>query len=149
MSSPVIASTSTLLELDQAAGVVGGADRLGLRREPDQVVQAGRADRRAHALAVEEVDAGDVGALADQDLLARVVVLGGERDLLPAVAVDGHVADDQVDLAVLEHLDPLGSGDHPQLVARLVAEDRLGHLATKSMSKPSIGAGHRVASPSR
>ena len=67
-----------LLEQHQAAGVVVGADRLGVRGEPDQVVHAGRTERGADPVPGQGGQPGDVGALADQDLLAGLVVLRRE-----------------------------------------------------------------------
>ena len=56
-----------------------------------------------------------LGVPRDQHLLARGQVLRGERDGLPALAVHGERAGHQVDLVVLQHLEPLGGGDHAEL----------------------------------
>ena len=75
----------------------------------------------------------------DQHLLARVQVLGGERDGLPALAVHGERAGHQVDLVVLQHLEPLAGGDDAELqpvsASPKIAADT---ACSMSMSKPSI-----------
>ena len=60
-------------------------------------------------------DAGRRRRLRHEHALAGVVVDGGEVDLLPAGAVDGHRVGDEVDRAVLHVRDALRRGDRDEL----------------------------------
>jgi len=96
-------------------------------------------------LATQVIQRGRFGTQLDQHLLACPVVLGRERDLLPAGAVNGHRADDQVHAAVLQHRDALGSGDDPPLDLVGVAEDGLRDLPRQVAVEALDPAADRVA----
>ena len=89
---------------------------------------------------------------ADQHLLAGAVVLGGEGDLLPAVAGDRHVPGDDVDRAsAMQHGKPLRGRRSPAARPGAVRSPKIASATawTMSMSKPSILPVSGFREPSR
>jgi hypothetical protein len=116
------------LELDQAVGRV---------REPDgdrtvgrgrDVVQGRRAGRRADALPAQVGEARRGRRLRHQHALARLEVLGRERDLLPRLAGHRQRAHHDVHLARLQRRRCLRGRDDAVLDVEVVAEDGLAEL---------------------
>ncbi len=106
VSSVLTPSASPFWNSTMQAELSVDGDRDRLRLDLLDVVDARGARRRADPLArqsrARSVVDPLVGGPADQHLLAGGVVDRREGHLLPPLAVDGHVAHDDVDRAVLE-----------------------------------------------